>query len=279
VGSENSLRPGFIPPHGGYENLASYQKALIIFQATYYLAAKWVRMGSRTRDQMEQSARSGKQNIVEGSLASATSKQTEIHLTNVAKASLGELLEDYKDFLRLRGLPVWTKDDPRAIEMRALAKRDDGTGATFETYRRYVESEKPEIVGNVMVCLCNQACFLLKQQIREQEREFLDQGGIRERMTKARLAARDASNPSPPVCPLCGKPMRNRLARQGPKTGQAFWGCSAYPDCRGTRPMDDANSPPVPPVPHIGGASQGKAVREGRTRYRVRSRAKTGRKA
>jgi four helix bundle protein len=101
MGSGKDGVPGFIPPHGGYEELASYQKALIIFQATYYLAAKWVRMGSRTRDQMEQSARSGKQNIVEGSLASATSKQTEIHLTNVAKASLGELLEDHKDFLRV----------------------------------------------------------------------------------------------------------------------------------------------------------------------------------
>jgi four helix bundle suffix protein len=280
------VRHGFIPPHGGYENLASYQKALIIFQATYYLAAKWVRMGSRTRDQMEQSARSGKQNIVEGSLASATSKQTEVHLTNVAKASLGELLEDYKDFLRLRGLPVWTKDDPRALEMRALAKLDDGTGATFETYRRHVESENPEIVGNVMVCLCNQACFLLKQQIREQEREFLEQGGIRERMTKARIEARAAPNPRPPACPLCGKPMRNRVARQGPKNGQAFWGCSAYPDCRGTRPMDDAASPPVPPVPpvpHIeapeSGANQSRTVREGRARYRIRSRTKTGRKA
>ena len=96
------MSSGFIPPHGGFENLHSYKKALIIFLATYYLAKKWVRLGSRTRDQMEQSARSGKQNIVEGSLASATSKQTEIHLTNVARASLGELHEDYKDFLRLR---------------------------------------------------------------------------------------------------------------------------------------------------------------------------------
>ena len=100
------MHQGFIPPHGGYEALHSYKKSLIIFVATYYLAEKWVRMGSRTRDQMEQSARSGKQNIVEGSLASATSKKTELHLTNVARASIGELLEDYKDFLRLRRLPI-----------------------------------------------------------------------------------------------------------------------------------------------------------------------------
>ncbi len=112
------MSPGFIPPHGGYENLHSYKKALIIFLATYYLSEKWVRRGSRTRDQMEQSARSGKQNIIEGSLASATSKQTEIHLTNVARASLGELLEDYKDLLRLRGLPIWEKDEPRMLALR-----------------------------------------------------------------------------------------------------------------------------------------------------------------
>ena len=101
------MNQGFIPPHGGYEGLHSYKKSLIIFMATYYLAEKWVRIGSRTRDQMEQSARSGKQNILEGSLASATSKKTEIHLTNVARASIGELHEDYKDFSCVcAGLPA-----------------------------------------------------------------------------------------------------------------------------------------------------------------------------
>jgi four helix bundle protein len=188
------MSAGFIPPHGGYEKLHSYQKSLIVFLATYYLAKRWVRMGSRTRDQMEQSARSGKQNIVEGSLASATSKQTEIHLTNVARASIGELLEDYKDFLRLRRLSVWDKSDPRMLAMRALGQA------------------------------------------------FLKEGGIRERMTQARLAARDpqsvppTDSPAPPDCPLCNKPMRKRTARQGRNAGQPFWGCPAYPDCKGTRP-------------------------------------------
>ena len=226
---------GFIPKHSGYEQLKSYQKAVIIFMATYYLAEKWVRVGSRTRDQMEQSARSGKQNIVEGSLASATSKQSEIHLTNVARASQGELLEDYLDFLRLKGKPEWPKNDPRMLELRALATE----GATYETYRPYIESADPEIVGNVMVCLCRQVCYLLDQQIRELEQAFLQEGGLRERMTRARLEAR--GDPQPPAsdlpeCPKCGKPMRRRTARQGPRAGQAFWGCSAYPDCRGTRP-------------------------------------------
>jgi len=223
---------GFIPPHGGYEGLHSYKKSLIVFLATYYLAKKWVRMGSRTRDQMEQSARSGKQNIGEGSLASATSKQSEIHLTNVARASIGELHEDYKDFLRLRGLPIWDKSAPRMLEFRALGTDQ----ATYEMYRAFIESDDPEIVGNVMVCLCAQTGYLLDQQIRELEQAFLREGGIRERMTRARLDARGEPQPAAaPRCPVCGKTMRQRTARQGPNAGQPFWGCTGYPDCRGTR--------------------------------------------
>ena len=114
---------GFIPKHGGYENLKSYQKAVIIFMATYYLAEKWVRVGSRTRDQMEQSARSGKQNIVEGSLASATSKQSEIHLTNVARAI-------FLGLLSVSGLPgneagmsgAWSVRGPRGHRRRGASK-------------------------------------------------------------------------------------------------------------------------------------------------------------
>lgn len=231
------MSQGFIPPHGGYENLHSYKKSLIVFLATYYLVERWVRIGSRTRDQMEQSARSGKQNIVEGSLASATSKQTEIHLTNVARASLGELKEDFLDFLRLRKLPVWDKNDPRMLEMRALGKDD----ATYETYRTYVESKDPEVVGNVMVCLLSQTCYLLDQQVRELEQAFLKEGGIRERMTRARTEVRDSQEPSPatpaPSCPLCEKTMRQRTARQGPNAGKPFWGCTGYPGCKGIRPL------------------------------------------
>jgi len=228
------MTAGFIPAHGGYEDLHSYQKSLIVFIATYYLAARWVRKGSRTRDQMEQSARSGKQNIVEGSLASATSKQTEIHLTNVARASLGELLEDYKDFLLIRGLPIWPKDAPRMLALRALGRNDE----TYETYRTFVESNDPEVVGNVMVCLCSQTCYLLDQQIRKLEQAFLKEGGIRERMTQARNEARDQQTPpapNTPGCPLCNKPMRKLTARQGQNAGKPFWGCSSFPACKGTR--------------------------------------------
>lgn len=99
--------------------------------------------------------------------------------------------------------------------------------------------DDPEVVGNIMVCLCTQTGYLLDQQIRELEQAFLKKGGIRERMTQARLAARDPQpepQPESPACPQCQKPMRKRTARQGRNAGQPFWGCSAYPDCKGTRP-------------------------------------------
>jgi restriction system protein len=231
---------GFIRPHGGFKDLVTYQKALIIYEATFYLAEHWVRIGSRTRDQMEQGARSGKQNILEGSLAAATPSETEIKLTNVARASLGELLEDYLDFLRLRHLPIWDKDRPEALAIRRLAK--PGEEVSYETYRANIESEDAEIVGNTMICLIVQTCYLLDRQIRQQEQDFLKHGGIRERMTKARLAARAEEEKSaeakPPACPECGKPMRERTAKNGPHTGQAFWGCSAYPACRGIRKIE-----------------------------------------
>ena len=110
MSSSSSVSPtGFIPKHGGYEQLKSYQKALIVYRGTVQFVKKWVPRGSRTCDQMVQAARSGKQNILEGSLASATSKQSEIHLTNVARASLGELKEDYEDFLRIVVCPNGTR--------------------------------------------------------------------------------------------------------------------------------------------------------------------------
>ena len=155
----------------------------------------------------------------------------------MARASLEELKEDYQDFLRLRRLPIWHKDAPRMLALRALGTDD----ATYATYRPHIESDDPEVVGNVMVCLCAQTCYLLDQQIREQEQAFLKEGGIRERMTRARLEVRDAQEqPSAtpaPACQLCGKPMRQRTARQGANAGKPFWGCTGYPDCKGTRPV------------------------------------------
>jgi four helix bundle suffix protein len=140
---------GFIPPHGGYMDLVSYQKAVIVYDATVQFCARYIGKRDRTHDQMVQAARSGKQNIIEGSMASAVSKKTEITLTNVARASLEELLEDYRDFLRSRRAPVWSKDSKEALYVRRLSReatpgpRKHGTYGTNETNRTTTADAAP----------------------------------------------------------------------------------------------------------------------------------------
>jgi four helix bundle suffix protein len=178
---------GFIPPHGGYENLLSFQKAKIVFDGTVFFCRRFLEKRDRTVDQMVQAARSGKQNIVEGSLASATSKEAEIKLINVARASLGELLEDYHDFLRVRDLRLWEKDSREATFARQLGTRSD---VSYETYKTCFETRPPEVVANILICLIHQTNYLLDQQLRQLEKTFLQEGGLRERMTHARLVER-----------------------------------------------------------------------------------------
>ena len=185
---------GFIPPHGGYENLLSFQKARTIYDATVWFCDHFIDKRSRTHDQMIQAARSGKQNILEGSQASGTSKETEIKLVNVARASLEELLEDYRDFLRTARQPLWDKDSKEALFVRTLGAKPD---TSYESYRPYIETRPPEIVANIIICLVHQANYLLDQQIRQLEKIFLQEGGLRERMTRARLAERARQNQSP----------------------------------------------------------------------------------
>ena len=180
---------GFIPPHGGYEKLLSYQKAVIVYDGTVFFTKKWLpRYGDRTVDQMVQAARSGKQNIVEGSAAAATSKEMEIKLTNVAKASLEELKEDYQDFLRTRQLPIWDALHPYGKRLRDLNRTPD---ANYDTFKKGIENPDPEISANVLLGLTIVTIFLLKRQITALEKDFLQQGGLRERMTQARLKVRD----------------------------------------------------------------------------------------
>jgi four helix bundle suffix protein len=182
---------GFIPPHGGYAGLLAYQKALIVFEATARFTVRFLEKRDRTVDQMVQAARSGKQNIVEGSKASGTSKQAEIKLINVARSSLEELLEDYKDFLRVRALELWPKDNREALFVRKLGAKKD---TSYETYRTYIETRSPEVVANILICLIHQANYLLDQLLRKLEKDFLEEGGLRERMTRARLAQRKKQN-------------------------------------------------------------------------------------
>ncbi len=181
----------FIPPHGGYEGLLAYQKALIVFRGTACFCERFLKKRDRTIDQMVQAARSGKQNIVEASQASGTSKETEIKLINVARASLEELLEDYRDFLRVRDMPLWHKDSKEALFVRKLGARKN---RSYEAYRTYVETRPPEIAANILICLIHQANYLLDQLLRKLEQDFLEQGGLRERMTRARLGQRSKQN-------------------------------------------------------------------------------------
>lgn len=187
---------GFIPPHGGYRKLLSYQRAEIVYDATVRFCARFVDRRDRTVDQMIQAARSGKQNIIEGSMASATSKETEIKLTNVARASLEELLADYRDFLRVRGLDEWARDHPHARRLGELIRTPD---ANYETFRKGLEPSDPAIAANVIIGLIKVANYLLDRQIRQLEQAFVKEGGLRERMTRARLnerARQAATKPS-----------------------------------------------------------------------------------
>ncbi|MCX6877993.1 MAG: four helix bundle suffix domain-containing protein [Verrucomicrobia bacterium] len=177
-----------LPPRGNYKTLLSFQKAEVVYDLTFRFAHKFLLRGDRTIDQMIQSARSGKKNILEGSKAGRTSKETELKLTNVARASLEELLDDYEDFLRARDLPKWDKESTQARYVRRLGRT---TPHTFELYREFVETRPPEVVANIAICLIHQTNFLIDQQLRRLEKDFIEQGGLRERMTRLRLAHRN----------------------------------------------------------------------------------------
>ncbi len=267
MGESRSQKPGGPPegrprlrPSGGYRHLRSFQVSTVIYDATVSFCDRFLDRRSRTVDQMVQAARSGRQNIAEGSRASATSSQTELRLVNVARASLDELLLDYEDFLRHRGKRQWTKNDPEAREVRAVGRAGPAEAAPYAPWLSHAD---PGMVANAVICLIHQANYLLDQQIAALERDFIHQGGYSETLAAARLAERDRqrhagpvdrtdrtdrTDPSddlvpsavdaPPVCPACGKKMVLRTARQGTRAGSRFWGCAGYPQCKGTRPAD-----------------------------------------
>jgi four helix bundle suffix protein len=186
VGSQPE-KSTLIPPHGGYQDLQSYQMSEIVYDATAVFCDRYVSPRSRTPDQMVQAARSGKQNIAEGSMASGTSKKTELKLVGVARASLEELLLDFKDFLRQQGLPLWGKDRPKAKEVRGLCYQKN---RSYMTYKPYFENENPEVAANAAICLIHQTNYLLDQQLRALEKEFLEEGGFTERLYRLRSEKR-----------------------------------------------------------------------------------------
>lgn len=176
----------FIPQKGNYRNLIAFQKTTCIYDITHYFCKTFLSQGDRTIDQMIQAARSGRQNIAEGSAASTTSRETEIKLTNVAKASLQELLLDYEDYLRQNSLEQWQMADPRTVRTREICKRHNDT----EFYMKQVSLRSAETIANIAIILIHQADTLLRLLIERQKKDFLENGGIREEMTRGRIMYR-----------------------------------------------------------------------------------------
>lgn len=245
-------------PSGGYRDTASFQTTTLIYDATVWFCEKFLDPRSRTVDQMVQAARSGRQNIAEGSRAAATSSQTELRLVNVARASLEELLLDFEDFLRHRRLPQWAPDSPEASAVRAVPRTfrkarsvqsdltDLGDAERAALYSPWLDHADPAIRANALICLIHQANFLLDRQIAALEQAFVEGGGYSEQLATARLAHRlkqdqtdppDPTDLKPPHCPQCGALMALRTAKTGKNAGQQFWGCTQYPACKGTQPI------------------------------------------
>jgi len=182
-----SSNKSFLSPRGNYRHLIVYQKAECIYDITFHFAHRFLEKGDRTIDQMVQAARSGKQNIAEGCAASTTSRETEIKLVNVAKASLQELLIDYEDFLRVRNLSQWSSNDQRYQQTRSVtAKHNDSA-----YYREAISKRSAETVANIAITLIHQTDTMLGRLIETLKKQFIQQGGIREEMTRARLSYRN----------------------------------------------------------------------------------------
>lgn len=177
----------FIRQDNNYRTLKAFQKAECVYDVTYYFANKFLSKGDRTIDQMVQAARSGKQNLAEGNIDGVTSKEMEIKLTNVNRASLHELLLDYEDYLRVRGLEQWPYDDPRCVQTRAFCKKHLDSAV----YREKIKDRSDETIANIAITLIHQCDVLIRGLIEWQKRNFLENGGIKEEMYRARKAYRD----------------------------------------------------------------------------------------
>ena len=174
----------FLPKTGNYQELLSYQKAEIVYDLTFRFCERFLNYKDRTIDQMVQAARSGKQNIAEGSKAAKTSSEMELKLTNVARASLEELLLDFQDYLRTRNHPIWDKKSKEALYVRKLGNQSN---ESYETYREFADTRDGGVVANIGLCLTHQANYLLDKQIARLEKDFLEKGGLKELMYKARV--------------------------------------------------------------------------------------------
>jgi len=249
--------PELFDKSGGFRRLHTFTLATIIQLDTLRFCRRFVTRDARESntkfydpqgrqyDQMTQAARSGRQNIIEGSERSATSKDTEMRLTDVARASLGELRGDYEIWILANGQLPWSAHSPEAqavnaVSLDAAPFTDDVVHESAQhalkqrqKYATWLDSNDGLVVANVMLLIIGQAMNMLNRQIEAQGQAFEENGGFRERLTARRVAVRkDVQTPSL-ECPLCSQPMRKRTSAKGD-----FWGCSAYPACKGTRPLN-----------------------------------------
>ena len=242
---------------GGYRKLHSFGFVCLVYHATTRFCRRvypWKEdpLG-KTSGQMIGAARSARQNIVEASSRASTSKETEIKLLDVAKASLDELLGDYEAFLIDNDQLVWSEKDERWQSVAAL-KLDEfsATEGVLHEFSRHIiamrhrfadwlEHEDPYVAANAIIVIINRAASLLFRQMERAMADFEREGGFRERMTRLRIEQREAlkaAEPPPPSCPACGKPMTRRKAKTGPNAGKPFWGCTGYPACKAVQEIE-----------------------------------------
>ena len=247
--------PELFDKSGGFRRLHTFTFATIVQIETLRFCRRFITHDvreagtkffdpkGRQYDQMTQAARSGRQNIIEGSERSATSKDTEMKLTDVARASLSELRGDYEIWILDKGQLPWSVHSQEAKAVNAISLdpapfADDMVHESAKhaleqrkKYARWLDSDDAVVVANAMLIIIGRALNMLIRQIEAQGAAFEKTGGFSERLTAKRIEARDKAQPPSPECPLCGKSMRRRRSAKGD-----FWGCSAFPDCKGTRP-------------------------------------------
>ena len=242
---------------GGYRKLHSFGFVCLVYHATTRFCRRvypWKEdpLG-KTSGQMVGAARSARQNIVEASSRASTSKETEIKLLDVAKASLDELLGDYEAFLIDNDQLVWSEKDERWQTVAALKLEEfSATEDVLHEFSRHViamrhrfadwlEHEDPYVAANAIIVIINRAASLLFRQMERAMADFEREGGFRERMTRLRIEQREAlkaAEPPPPSCSACGKPMTRRKAKTGPNAGKPFWGCTGYPACKAVQEIE-----------------------------------------
>ena len=186
-----TLNPGgFLIHPGGYRSLVCYKKSVILYDMTIYYIDKYLQSSDRTYGQMQQAARSGKQNIVEGSADGVTSMEMEIKLMNVARSSIKELREDYEDYLKARHLPIWGTEHPRYDKLVRFCRNHN----KIEDYQPFFDRWNDEEMANTALTLCHQTDAMLNRALQRLEKEFVEQGGIKERMHAARTGYRQAQD-------------------------------------------------------------------------------------